>query len=142
MSGFLLDTNVLFEFNRRGDPNPLVKQWLEAADTGSLYASVLTLAEIRFGVELLPPSKRRMQLEEWLDRDLPAWFDGRVLPVDRLIADRWGVLRAQAQRKGRPLSVVDGLLAATALEHGLTIVSRNVSDFAVLGLAVLNPWED
>ena len=142
MSGFLLDTNVLSEFNRRGDPNPLVKQWLEAADTGSLYASVLTLAEIRFGVELLPPSKRRMQLEEWLDRDLPAWFDGRVLPVDRLIADRWGVLRAQAQMKGRPLSVVDGLLAATALEHGLTIVSRNVSDFAVLGLAVLNPWED
>jgi hypothetical protein len=141
MSGFLLDTNVLSEFNRRGDPNPLVKQWLEAADTRALYASVLTLAEIRFGVELLPPSKRRMQLEEWLDRDLPAWFDGRVLPIDRSIADRWGVLRAQAQMKGRPLSVVDGLLAATALQHSLTIVSRNVSDFAVLGPAVVNPWE-
>ena len=104
MSRFLLDTNVLSEFNRRGDPNPLVKEWLEAADTGSLYASVLTLAEIRFGVELLPPGKRRTQLEEWLDRDLPAWLDGRVLPVDRSIADRWGVLRAQAQTKGRPLS--------------------------------------
>jgi predicted nucleic acid-binding protein len=141
MSGFLLDTNVLSEFNRRGDPNPLVKQWLEAVDTGSLYASVLTLAEIRFGVELLPPSKRRTQLEEWLDRDLPAWFDSRVLPVDRSIADRWGVLRAQAQIKGRPLSVVDGLLAATALQHGLTIVSRNVGDFAVVGLAAINPWE-
>jgi toxin FitB len=104
MSGFLLDTNVLSEFNRRGDPNPLVRQWLEAVDTGSLYASVLTLAEVRFGVELLPPSKRRTQLEEWLNRDLPAWFDGRVLPVDKSIADRWGVLRAQAQMKGRPLS--------------------------------------
>jgi predicted nucleic acid-binding protein len=68
MSGFLLDTNVLSEFNRRGQPDPLVKQWLEAADTGSLYASVLTLGEIRFGVELLPPSKRRTQLEQWLDR--------------------------------------------------------------------------
>lgn len=141
MSGFLLDTNVLSEFNRRGDPNPLVKQWLERADSGSLYASVLTLAEIRFGVELIPPSKRRTQLEEWLDRDLPAWFDGRVLPVDRTIADRWGVLRAQAQTRGRPLSVVDGLLAATALQHGLAIVSRNVSDFQVAGVALVNPWE-
>ncbi len=141
MSGFLLDTNVLSEFNRRGDPNPLVRRWLEAADTGSLYASVLTLAEIRFGAELLPPSKRRTQLEEWLDRDLPVWFDGRVLPVDRSIADRWGVLRAQAQMKGRPLSVVDGLLAATALQYGLAIVSRNLSDFVAVGVAVINPWE-
>lgn len=141
MSGFLLDTNVLSEFNRRGDPNPLVKQWLEAADTASLYASVLTLAEIRFGVELLPPSKRRTQLEEWLDRDLTAWFGDRVLPVDRAIAERWGVLRAQAQLRGRPLSVVDGLLAATALQNTLTVVSRNVTDFAVAGLAVVNPWE-
>lgn len=141
MSSFLLDTNVLSEFNRRGDPAPRVKQWLEAAQAGSLYASVLTLAEIRFGVEVLPPSKRRTQLEEWLDRDLPAWFGGRVLPLDKSIADRWGVLRAQAQTKGRPLSVVDGLLAATALQHSLTIVSRNVGDFAVVGVAVVNSWE-
>ena len=141
MSGFLLDTNVLSEFNRRGDPNPQVRQWLEAADTGSLYTSVLTLAEIRFGIELLQPSKRRTQLEDWLDRDLPAWFGDRILSVDRSIADQWGALRAQAQTKGRPLSVVDGLLAATALQHGLTVVSRNVSDFAAVGLGVLNPWE-
>lgn len=125
MSGFLLDTNVLSEFNRRGEPNPLVKQWLEAADPGSLYVSVLTLAEIRFGVELLPPGKRRAQLQEWLEDELPEWFDGRVLFVDDSIAQRWGVLRAQAQIKGRPLSVIDGLLAATAQQHSLTIVSRN-----------------
>ena len=118
-----------------------MKQWLEAADTDSLYASVLTFGEIRFGVELLPPSKRRTQLELWLDRDLPEWFEGRILPVDQSIADRWGLLRAQAQMKGRPLSVVDALLAATALQHSLTIVSRNVSDFSVVGLAVVNPWE-
>ena len=141
MTGFLLDTNVLSEFNRRGDPNPLVKQWLEQADSSSLYASVLTLAEIRFGVELMRPSTRRTQLEEWLDRDLPGWFDGRVLPVDRAIADRWGVLRARAQMRGRPLSVVDGLLAATALQHGLTIVSRNESDFEAAGVTLINPWE-
>jgi hypothetical protein len=80
-------------------------------------------------------------LEAWLDHELPAWFAGRVLTVDAAIADRWGVLRAQAQMKGRPLSVVDGLLAATALQYGLTIVSRNESDFAVDGLSVINPWE-
>jgi toxin FitB len=134
MSEFLLDTNVLSEFNRRGEPDALGKQWLEAADAASLHASVLTLAEIRFGVELLPPSKRRTQLEQWFDRDLPEWFDGRILPVDKLIADRWGVLRAEAQMKGRSLSVVDGLLAATALQHSLIIVSRNVSDFAATGV--------
>jgi predicted nucleic acid-binding protein len=141
MSRFLLDTNVLSEFNRRGDPNPHVKQWLERADPDSLYVSVLTLAEIRFGIQLLPPSKRRRDLEEWLNRDLPAWFDSRILPVDRSVADRWGVLRAQAQMKGRLLSVVDGLLTATALEHGLALMSRNESDFADLGLALVSPWQ-
>ena len=141
MSGFLLDTNVLSEFNRRGEPDRLVKQWLEAADTDSLYASVLTLGEIRFGVELLPPCKRRTLLEQWLDQELPEWFEGRILPVDQAITDRWGVLRAQAQMKGRPLSVIDALLAATALQHDLTIVSRNVSDFSVVGLVVVNPWD-
>lgn len=141
MSGFLLDTNVLSEFNRRGGPDPLVKQWLEAADAASLHASVFTFGEIRLGVELLPPSKRRTQLEQWLDRDLPEWFEGRILSVDQAIADQWGLLRAQAQLKGRPLSVVDAVLAATALQHDLTIVSRNVSDFSTVGLAILNPWD-
>ena len=141
MSGFLLDTNVLSEFNRRGELDPLVQQWLEAADPELLYVSVLTLGEIRLGVELLSPSKRRAQLERWLDRDLPEWFEGRILPVDQSIAERWGWLRAQAQKKGRPLSVIDALLAATALQHQLTLVSRNVSDFSIVGLDVLNPWE-
>jgi predicted nucleic acid-binding protein len=141
MSGFLLDTNVLSEFNRRGEPDRLVKQWLEEADTNSLYASVLTFGEIRFGVELLPASKRRTQLEQWLNRDLPEWFEGRILPVDQPIADRWGLLRAQSQLKGRPLSVIDALLAATALQYDLTIVSRNASDFSHVGPTVVNPWE-
>jgi toxin FitB len=83
MSGFLLDTNVLSEFNRRGGPDQRVKHWLEAADPNSLYVSVLTLGEIRFGVDLLPSSKRRAELERWLEQDLPEWFEGRILPVDR-----------------------------------------------------------
>ncbi len=141
MSGFLLDTNVLSEFSRRGELDRWVKQWLEAADTDSLYASVLTIGEIRFGVALLPPGKRRSQLAQWLDRDLPEWFEGRILPINQAIADKWGLLRAQAQMNGRPLSVIDALLAATALHHDLTVVSRNVSDFSVVGLDVINPWE-
>ena len=100
MTGFPLDTNVLSEFNRRGEPDERVKHWLETADTESLYTSVLTFGEIRFGIELLPPSKRRDQLERWLERDLHEWFDGRILPVDQSIADRWGLLRDQAQLKG------------------------------------------
>jgi predicted nucleic acid-binding protein len=84
---------------------------------------------------------RRSQLEQWLERDLRDWFEGRILRVDAPVADRFGVLRAQAQLKGRPLSVVDALLAATAYQNDLTLVSRNVSDFAVTGVALVNPWE-
>jgi len=140
MSGFLLDTNVISEFNRRGQPDPLVLHWLETADPESLYVSVLTIGEIRLGIELLPPSKRRSDLEQWLEMELPEWFEGRVLPVDQSVAERWGLLRAQGQTRGRPLSVIDALLAATALQHGLTLVSRNVSDFSVVGLDLVNPW--
>jgi toxin FitB len=81
------------------------------------------------------------RLQEWLNRDLPAWVGSRVLTVDRPIADRWGTLRAQAQAMGRPLAVVDGLLAATALQHNLAIVSRNAADFVPAGVAVINPWK-
>ncbi len=121
MSGFLLDTNVLSEFNRRGEPNRLVQNWLEAADPDSLYVSVLTIGEIRFGIERLAHGQRRSELEQWVNRDLADWFGGRILPVDQSIAERWGTIRDQSQLKGRPLSVIDALLAATALEHGLTI---------------------
>lgn len=141
MTGFLVDTNVLSEFNRRGAPDPQVKQWLAAADPDSLYVSVLTLGELRFGVELLLASKRRTQLQQWLERDLPEWFEGRILPVDQAIVHRWGKLRAQAKRQGKPLPVIDALLAATALQHNLTIVSRNVSDFRIAGLPVMDPWQ-
>ncbi len=141
MSGFLLDTNVLSEFSRRRGPDRGVRDWLEAAEPRSLYANVLTFGEIRFGVGLLPPSKRRAELEEWLVRDLCEWFEGRILPVDQSTAEHWGLLRAQARAKGHPLSVIDGLLAATALQHGLSIVSRNVSDFSSLGVTVVNPWK-
>lgn len=140
MSGFLLDTNCISEVVRT-KPEPRVLEWMEAADESLLYLSVLTLGEIRKGVASLPQGRRRTQLETWLELDLQARFSGRILTIDGPIADRWGLLAAEAKRKGKALSAIDGLLAATALHHNLTIVSRNVGDFMHTHAAVLNPWE-
>lgn len=139
MSGFLLHTNCVSELLRR-KPDRRVLRWIDAADETLLYLSVLTLGEIRKGVALLPQSKGRTQLESWLEVELQPRFSGRILDVDRAIADRWGWLTASAKQAGRPLGAIDGLLAATALHHSLTLVSRNVSDFAITHVAVLNPW--
>lgn len=140
MSGFLLDTNCISELVR-SKPDPLVLKWMEATHENLLYLSVLTLGEIRKGIAGVPQSRRRTQLETWLELDLQTRFSGRILPIDAPIADRWGLLAAEAKRKGRGLSAIDGLLAATALQHNLTIVSRNVSDFAGTQVSMLNPWE-
>src|SRR5260370_34300542 len=115
MNGFLIDTNVLSEYNRSGGPNAGVKRWLETTDRQSQYVSVITLAEIQKGIELLAAGKRRVQLEDWLKQDLEAWFSGRVLSVDRQVAGRWASLVAEGLRLGRPLPTVDSLIAATAL---------------------------
>ena len=114
---------------------------MKAAAPGSLYASVLTLAEIRRGIEILPASKRRSQLEQWLEGELLESFGTNLLPVTRAIGDRWAVLSARAQRRGAPLAVIDGLIAATALEHDLILATRNVRDFLDLGVSIFNPWE-
>ena len=140
MSGFLLDTNCISELVR-SQPEPRVLDWMEAADESLLYLSVLTLGEIRKGVAGLAQSKRRTRLETWLELELHARFSGRILPIDTAVADRWGLLAAEAKRKGKSLSAIDGLLAATALHHNLTIVSRNVSDFSTAQAPVLNPWD-
>lgn len=141
MNGFLLDTNVLSEFRRRGEPDPHVKDWLRAADPNLLWASVLSFGEIRRGIERLAPGRRRTALEAWLDNDLEEWFEERVLQVTKAIAQRWGVLSARALDNGTPLPNIDGLIAATAIAHDLTLVTRNVKNSAGLGITILNPWE-
>jgi toxin FitB len=141
MSGFLIDTNVLSDYNRPGGPNSGVKRWLETTDRQSQYVSVITLAEIQTGIELLAESKRRVKLEQWLKQDLEAWFSGRILPVDRQVAGRWASLVAQRTRTGRPLPTVDSLIAATALAYDLSIVTRNTRDFEGIGATIINPWE-
>jgi predicted nucleic acid-binding protein len=140
VSGFLLDANVISEIKNK-NPAPRVLQWMEAADERLLYLSVLTLGEIRKGAAQLPQDRRRTQLETWLEVDLQARFAGRIVPIDSGIADRWGLIAAEAKGKGITFPVIDGLLAATALHHNLTIVSRNVRDFVNAHVPVLNPWE-
>jgi len=140
MSGYLLDTNCISELVRVR-PDPGVIAWMDAAQEELLYLSVLTFGEIRKGLAELPQSKRRTHLEMWMEVELRARFAGRVLPIDFPVADRWGVIAATAKKEGKALSTIDGLLAATALEHNLTVVSRNDSDFAPTQVRVLNPWK-
>jgi len=140
MSGFLLDTNCISEIVRIR-PEPRVLAWIGDADENLLYLSVLTFGEIRKGVATLRQGKRRSGLEAWLEVELQARFSGRILPIDEPVADRWGLLAANAKAKGKALSLIDGLLAATAIHHNLTVVSRNVNDFAPTQVPVVNPWQ-
>lgn len=139
MRGFLLDTNIPSEMTRP-HPQPSVAQWLDDAEDDQLYLSVVSLGEILKGIAILPESKHRSQLQQWLDATLRPWFDGRILPVDEPIAERWGLLAGQCRLRGRPLKVADGLIAATAIEHDLAVVTRNARDFEGLGVAIFNPW--
>jgi predicted nucleic acid-binding protein len=141
VKGFLLDTNCVSELVRVR-PESRVVEWFESTEESILYLSVLTFGEIRKGLASLAPSRKRASLESWLEADLNTRFQGRVLPVDQAVADRWGWLAAEAKRRGKPLAVVDGLLAATALQHNLTLVSRNTADFHGVAVDVFNPWEN
>lgn len=133
---YLIDTNVISEL-RRKQPDANVVAWFEHCAAQSLFLSVLTLGEIRKGIERLEDTKRRQILADWLHVELPTFFLGRLLSVDAAVADRWGRLQGDA---GRTLPAIDGLLAATALQHDLTLVTRNVKDFHGLNLSIVSPW--
>lgn len=140
MSGYLLDTNVLSE-GIKPRPDARVKAWADATDEQLFHISVLTLGEIRKGIDSLPSSWRRNVLESWLSQDLAVRFAGRILKVDQDIADRWGRIAGKAKRESRAIEAIDGLLAATALQYNLTLVTRNTREVALTGVAFLNPWE-
>lgn len=134
---YLIDTNVLSELrNRKADAK--VVAWMQARPRQSLYLSVLSLGEIREGIEGVADPAFRQTLTDWLEVELRNWFLGRLLGIDEKVADRWGRVQASA---GRTLPVIDGLLAATALEHDLTLVTRNTKDFAGLGVQRVDPWD-
>lgn len=134
---YLIDTNVLSEL-RRKSPDPGVVAWFSQRPPATLHLSVLTLGEIRKGIEGVGDEVRKQTLIDWLETDLPTFFTGRILDVNGAVADRWGRLVAAA---GRPLPTIDSLLAATALEHDLVLVIRNTKDFAGLPVEVFNPWK-
>jgi len=139
VSGFLLDTNVISEIVKLR-PHSRVLQWIENTDEFLLYLSVLTIGELRKGIGLLPHGQRRGSLEAWLDHDLTLRFSSRILPVDIAVANRWGRISGTEAARKFPLPVIDGLLAATALQHSLTLVSRDTSHAAVTGVDILDPW--
>ena len=115
--------------------------WLEAQDEPSLYLSSLTIGELTKGIRRLPESARKHRLQDWVRGELPRRFEGRILDVNTDVAARWGVLVGEAENRGKPLPVIDSLVAATALHHDLTIVTRNVADLRRCGTKVLNPWD-
>lgn len=136
---FLLDTCVLSELTRP-NPDPHVIDWFEAQDAAALFVSVLTVGEIEKGIAALPRGRKKVALSGWLAA-LRSTYGDRLLPIDAAIATIWGRTAARSERDGGTLAVVDGLIAATALHHGYTVVTRNVADFEGTGVALLNAWE-
>lgn len=133
----LLDTNVLSEVTKPA-PDPRVLDWLDQLDEDRSFISVVSIAEIRRGVALMDEGRKRETLAKWLAQDLPQRFEQRVLHIDEPIALAWGDLMALAKRRG--LSSMDGLIAATAVAHNLTLATRNTRDFEGFGFELLDPW--
>lgn len=135
----LLDTNAISEGTKR-QPNAGLQNWLAAQSNESLFLSVITLGEIRRGILMLQDGKKKRELQRWLEEDVKMVFSGRILPIDSMVMECWAQLQANAVQTGRQLPVMDSLLAATALAHNLTIVTRNTSDFESVDVHLLNPW--
>ena len=138
---FLLDTTVVSEWVKTR-PNRGVVAWLADIDEDRVFISVVTLAELRHGIERMGASSRRKRLDEWLREELPARFEGRVLSIDGIIADGWGKVVARSEAAGRPIGAMDAFIAATAEAHGMTLVTSNTSDFEASLKDVVNPWAD
>ena len=138
---FLLDTNIVSEWTKPA-PDPKVDDWLKSLGPDELYLSVVSLAEIRYGVEKLEPGRRRSSLEAWLAEDLPAYFADQTLPIDEHVALAWAQIYRRCERAGTPMSIMDAFLAATAEVHALTLVTRNAKDFKAWGGPIFNPWTE
>jgi predicted nucleic acid-binding protein len=136
----LLDTCVVSELTKP-KPHPELARWFASEYPGDLYLSAITIGEIRRGMAQLAPGRRRAALTAWTDK-LGRSFAGRVLPVDEAVATRWAEIAARAERSGKPKPLADGLIAATAAQHDLTVVTRNVDDFEPFGVSIFNPWAE
>jgi predicted nucleic acid-binding protein len=139
VTGWLLDTNVLSEL-RRPRPQPKVVKFVSAQPLDLLHVSVVTFAEIRFGIELVKEASRRMELNDWLEQKLRPMFEHRVLEISEEVMLKWRFLVDDGRKSGHTFSQPDLIIAATAAHHGLTIVSRDTSDYQMANVPVLNPW--
>ena len=139
-SGYLLDTNIISELMK---PRPArsVAEWIGSTPEELMHLSVITIGEIRKGIDLLDEENpKRGALQSWLDHDLRVRFTGRILAFDEWVAERWGQIEAAARRRRMTLPTIDAQLAATALHHGLTFVTRNTADVRLTGVPMFNPW--
>jgi len=136
---FLLDTCLISELVKK-EPNPSVVSWLDEQDEQKLFLSVLNLGELQKAISKLPDSKKKTELQSWVELDLVERFNGRILEIDLDTAISWGRLQGEAERVGEKLPVMDSLIAATAATHGLIVVSRNERDIERCGVRVCNPW--
>lgn len=139
MTGWLLDTNILSELRRR-KPEPKVVAFIAAQPLDGLYLSAVTLAEVRFGIELVGDAGKRAALNDWLTHKVRPMFEQRVLPVTEDIMFKWRLLVEDGRKVGHTFSQPDLIIAATALEHGLTVVSRDTADYEKARVPILNPW--
>lgn len=139
MTGWLLDTNVLSEL-RRPKPEVKVVRFLTAQSLDLLHVSIVTFAEIRFGIELVKDLARRMELNEWLDHQLRPMFENRVLEISEDILLQWRLLVEEGRKRGHTYPEPDLIIGATALHHGLTVVSRDTSEYEMANVPVFSPW--
>jgi toxin FitB len=135
---YLIDTSVISE-TIKNHPDKTVIEWLEQVPSEALFVSVITLGEIRKGIEDLADKERKEKLRVWLEHDFTDWFEDRILPIDTEVADRWGRMIAETRHN---IPVIDSLIAATALTHNLRLVTHNAQDYNYAGIEVIDPWED
>lgn len=140
MTGWLLDTNVISEL-RRPRPEPGVVAFVAAQPLDWLFLSTVTLAEIRFGIERVADASRRAELNSWLNLTVRPMFEHRVLPIGEDVMLKWRLLVEDGRKSGHTYSQPDLIIAATALHHGLTVVSRDTADYARAGVPLFNPWD-
>ena len=139
MTAWLLDTNVLSEL-RRPKPHPKVVEFVSGQPLDALYVSVVTFAEIRFGIEIVKDVSRRLELNDWLEHKLRPMFEDRVLEITEDIMLKWRLMVEEGRKAGHTFAQPDLIIAATALQHGLTILSRDTSEYEMANVPVLNPW--
>lgn len=136
----ILDTCVLSEL-RRDSCSPRVRSKIQALAAEDLFLSVVTIGEIAKGIALLDPGSKKAALDSWLN-ELHREYSDRILPIDSDVANMWGIVTASAQKGGVTLAIADGLIAATGIQHGMAVMTRNVKDFEASGVRLVNPWED